>query len=147
MWDDAENMDDEFDPERERKRVEAMPVYQKAEELRELTRRIIESIDDEHVRMIHSNCMLEDSIILSEKIAAAEAIDDYVQKMEHATVIKLHAKNLLVRSDSLIFQGQLPKEYMSLLRKEIETFRLLFREWIKTFGESEKRDDGWGLFT
>ena len=147
MWDDAENMDDEFDPERERKRVEAMPVYQKAEELRDLTRRIIESIDDEHVRMIHSNGMLEDSIILSEKIAAAEAVDDYIQKMENATVIKLHAKNLLVRSDSLIFQGHLPKEYMSLLRKEIEAFRVLFREWIKTFGSAEKKDDGWGLFT
>lgn len=147
MWDDSENIDDnDVDPEKERKRVEAMPIYQKAEEIRELTRRIIDSIDDEHVRMIHSNCMLEDSIMLSEKIAAAEAVDDYIQKMECATIIKMHARNLLTKSDSLIFQGVLPKEYMSLLRKEIEAFRMLFLDWVRSFESAEKRDDGWGMF-
>jgi hypothetical protein len=33
-----------------------------------------------------------------------------------------------------------------LLRKEIEAFRLLFRDWIKTFHKSPKEGDGWGLF-
>lgn len=147
MWeDDSENMDNDFDPERERKRVEALPIYQKAEEIRDLTRRIIDSIDDEGVRVIHSNTMLEDSIILSVKIASAEAVDDYIQKMENATIIKIHARSLLSQSASLIFGETLPVEYLVLLRKEVEEFRVLFCEWVQTFNSAHRSNDGWGLF-
>lgn len=148
MWnDDDEEMDDaDYDPEKERKRVEALPIFQKAEEICELTRRIIDSIDDEEIRMIHSNIMLEDSIIIPEKIAGAEAMNDFVMKMENATVVKIHARSLQTQTASLIFEEVLPEEYLRLLRKEIEAFRLLFREWIKTFHKSPKEGDGWGLF-
>jgi hypothetical protein len=149
MWDDESdnsNNDDDFDPEQERRRVEALPIYQKAEEIRDLTRRIIDSIDDEEVRILHSNIMLEDSIILSIKIAGAEAVDDYILKMENATIIKIHARSLLAQSASLIFEGILPEEYLRLLRKEIEAFRLLFKEWVLTFHSAHKSNDGWGLF-
>jgi hypothetical protein len=149
MWeDDEEELSEEnaYDPERERKRVELLPVYQKAEEIRDLTRRIIDSIDDERVRVIHMNTMLEDSIIIPERIAAAEAVDDYVLKMENAIVVKIHARSLQNQSASLLFEGALPGEYLTLLRKEIETFRQLFKSWTKTFNASEKKDDGWGLF-
>jgi hypothetical protein len=149
MWDDESdnsNNDDDFDPEQERRRVEALPIYQKAEEIRDLTRRIIDSIDDEEVRILHSNIMLEDSIILSIKIAGAEAVDDYILKMENATIIKIHARSLLAQSASLIFEGILPEEYLRLLRKEIEAFRLLFKEWVLTFHRAHKSNDGWGLF-
>ena len=148
MWEDEPDDlgDDDYDPEKERRRVEAMPIYQKAEEICELTRRIIDSIDNEEVKMLHSNIMLEDSIILPSKIAGAEAVDDYIIKMENATIIKIHARSLLVQSTSLIFAGILPEEYLLLLRKEVEAFRLLFREWVKTFDECEKESDGWGLF-
>lgn len=148
MWnDDNEEMDDaDYDPEKERRRVEALPIFQKAEEICELTRRIIDSIDDEEIRMIHSNVMLEDSIVIPEKIAGAEAMNDFIMKMENATVVKIHARSLQTQTASLIFEEVLPEEYLRLLRKEIEAFRLLFREWIKTFHKSPKEGDGWGLF-
>ncbi|SKC45444.1 hypothetical protein [Ohtaekwangia koreensis] len=148
MWnDDDEEMDDaDYDPEKERRRVEALPIFQKAEEICELTRRIIDSIDDEEIRMIHSNVMLEDSIVIPEKIASAEAMNDFIMKMENATVVKIHARSLQTQTASLIFEEVLPEEYLRLLRKEIEAFRLLFREWIKTFHKSPKEGDGWGLF-
>jgi hypothetical protein len=149
MWEDSDDMDDsddDYDPEAERKRVESMPIFQKAEEILDLTRRIIDSIDDEEVKMIHSNIMLEDSIILPTKIAGAEAVDDYILKMENATIIKIHARSLQAQSASLIFQDCLPKDYLILLRQEIEAFRLLFKEWTKTFESAEKEGDGWGLF-
>ena len=148
MWEDNDDDadDNDYDPEQERKRMEALPIFQKAEEIRELTRRIIDSIDDEEVRMIHSNIMLEDSIILSAKIAGAEAMDDFIMKMENATIIKIHARSLLTQTASLLFEEVLPEEYLRLLRKEIEAFRLLFRHWIKTFHKSPKEGDGWGLF-
>jgi hypothetical protein len=148
MWedDDEANEENQYDPEKERNRVESLPVFQKAEEIRDLTRRIIDSIDDERVRMIHMNTMLEDSIIIPERIAAAEAVDDYVLKIENATIVKIHARSLQNQSVSLLFDGALPKEYLSLLKKEIETFRVLFIQWVKTFNKGEARDDGWGLF-
>jgi hypothetical protein len=151
MWEDEDpddlNEDDEgCDPEKEQRRVEALPIYQKAEEIRDLTRRIIDSIDDEEVKMIHSNIMLEDSLVLSVKIAGAEAVDDYVIKMENATLIKIHARSLQTQSASLIFEGTLPEEYLLLLRKEINAFRILFKEWVKSFDSATKEGDGWGLF-
>jgi hypothetical protein len=150
MWDDEEHEenddDDDFDPEKERKRVEALPIYQKAEEIYELTQRIVDSIDSDKVRMIHSNIMLEDSIVITTKIVGAEAMDDYILKMENATLVKIHARSLQTHTASLIFEGILPEEYLQLLRKEIEAFRLLFRDWIKGFHNAHKSGDGWGLF-
>jgi hypothetical protein len=148
MWeDDDENANDEdCDPEKERKRVEALPIFQKAEEIYELTRRIIDSIDNDKVKMLHSNIMLEDSIILAAKIAGAEAVDDFILKMENATIIKIHARSLQTQSASLIYQDILPKEYLLLLRKEIEVFKILFRDWVKSFESANKEGDGWGLF-
>lgn len=149
MWNDEEPEDDEdddFDPEKEQKRVEALPIYQKAEEICELTQRIIDSIDNDKVKMIHSNIMLEDSIIITAKIVGAEAVDDFVLKMENATIIKIHARSLQTHTASLLFEGILPEEYLQLLRKEIEAFRLLFRDWIQTFHTAHKSGDGWGLF-
>ena len=134
------------DPEKERRRVESLAIYQKAEDIRDLTRRIIDSIDDERIRMIHMNTMLEDSIVIPERIAAAEAVDDFVLKMENATIVKIHARSLQNQSESLLFDGALPKEYLSLLRKETEAFRLLFVEWVRAFRSSDARNDGWGLF-
>jgi len=149
MWEeDDDDHDDEsdYDPEKERKKLESLPIFQKAEEIRELTRRIIDSIDDDEVKMLHSNIMLEDSVIIPAKIAGAEAVDDFILKMENATIIKIHARSLQTQTASLIFEEVLPEEYLRMLRKEIEAFRLLFREWIKTFHKFPKDGDGWGLF-
>jgi hypothetical protein len=148
MWDDEPDdlRDEDCDPEKEQKRVEALPIYQKAEEIRELTQRIIDSIDDGEIRMLHSNSMLEDSMLIVDKIAAAEAVDDYILKMENATLIKMHARSLQAKSASLVFEDVLPKEYLYFLRKEIDAFRELFKVWLKSFEKCDKRDDGWGLF-
>jgi hypothetical protein len=149
MWEDEEHEeddDDDFDPEKERRRVEALPIYQKAEEIRELTQRIIDSIDSDEVKMIHSNIMLEDSVVITAKIVGAEAVDDFILKMENATLIKIHARSLQAQTASLLFEEILPEEYLQLLRKEIEAFRLLFLEWIKGFHTAHKSGDGWGLF-
>jgi hypothetical protein len=147
-WDEDDEVNDDSgcDPEQERKRVESLPIYQKAEELGDLTRRIIDSIDDEKIRMVYANTMLEDSMIIPDRIAAAEAVNDYIGKMENATIVKIHARSLLNQSASMVFDGSLPKEYLIFLQKEIEQFKLLFREWVSTFGNADKRDDDWGLF-
>jgi hypothetical protein len=150
MWDDDDNNfseeEDNCDPEKERRRVESLPIYQKAEELCELARMIIDSIDNEEVRMIHGNIMLEDSMIIPSRIASAEAVNDYIMKMENATIVKMHARSLQAQSASLVFEDILPKEYLVLLRKEIEAFRGLFKAWVQSFRGLPREDDGWGLF-
>ena len=44
MWEDDDDEPD-FDPEEERRKLESKPIFQKAEEIRELAQRIIETMD------------------------------------------------------------------------------------------------------
>ncbi len=148
MWDDDDDDEPDFDPEEERRKLEAKPIFQKAEEIRELAQRIIETMDkNDPEAEIQSSLMLEDSIIIPAKIAGAEAMDDYILKMENAVVIKIHARSLLTRTSSLKYLELVDHEYLQLLRDEIEGFRLLFKEWVATFHiDTVKEGDGWGLF-
>jgi hypothetical protein len=67
--------------------------------------------------------------------------------MENATLIKIHARSLLTQTASVKYLGLLNEQYVQLLRDEIEAFRLLFKEWVKTFDINTTREgDGWGLF-
>ncbi len=150
MWDDEEEEDEdaEFDPEAQRRKLEATPIFQKAEEIRELTHRIIETMDKDNPEAeVQSSLMLEDSIIIPAKIAGAEAVSDYILKMENAVIIKIHARSLLTRTSALKYLQLVDEEFLQLLRDELEVFQTLFKKWIKTFHEnSSKEGDGWGLF-
>jgi hypothetical protein len=147
MWDDDDDEPD-FDPEEERRRLEATPIFQKAEEIRDLTQRIVETMDkNDPESEIQSSLMLEDSMIIPAKIAGAEAVDDYILKMENAVIIKIHARSLLTRTASLKYLELVAPAYLQLLRDEIEAFRLLFRKWVASFElNTTKEGDGWGLF-
>jgi hypothetical protein len=147
MWDDDDDEPD-FDPEEERRKLESNPIFQKAEEIRELTQRIIDTMDkNDPESEVQSSLMLEDSIIIPAKIAGAEAVDDYILKMENAVIIKIHARSLLTRTSSLKYLELVDSAYLNLLRDEIENFRVLFRKWIASFHiDTTKEGDGWGLF-
>ncbi|MBL7857727.1 MAG: hypothetical protein JNM57_08560 [Cyclobacteriaceae bacterium] len=152
MWDDddeREDGDDEsFDPEAHQRKLEALPIYQKADEILELTQRIVDTLekDNPHAE-IHSSMMLEDAMIIPAKIAGAEAMDDYILKMENATLIKIHARSLLTQTASLKYLELVEMQYLQLLRDELDAFRFLFKEWVKSFETgTTKEGDGWGLF-
>lgn len=149
MWDDDDNDgdDDSYDPEAERRKLEALPIYQKALEILDLTEQIVDTFNDEERAKIHRQIMLEDAMIIPAKIAGAEAMDDYILKMENATVIKIHARSLLTQTSSAKYLDLQDERYLKLLRDEIETFRLLFKQWVATFEfDTTKEGDGWGLF-
>jgi hypothetical protein len=148
MWEDEEPDDTEFDPEEQRRKLEALPIFIKAEEIRELTHRIIETMDKDNPEAeVQSALMLDDSIIIPAKIAGAEAMDDYILKMENAVIIKIHARGLLTRTSSLKYLELVDQEYLQLLRDEIESFRILFKKWVASFqSNGTKEGDGWGLF-
>lgn len=146
MWEDDDDTD--YDPEEERRKLEAKPIFQKAEEILELTQRIVDTLDKNSPHAeVHSSVMLEDAMIIPAKIAGAEAMDDYILKMENAVIIKVHARSLLTQTSSLKYLELVDPAYLQLLRDEIEAFRLLFRKWIASFEiDTTKEGDGWGLF-
>ncbi|HEX5168583.1 MAG TPA: hypothetical protein VFW11_05375 [Cyclobacteriaceae bacterium] len=148
MWEDDDDDEPDFDPEEERRKLESKPIFQKAEEIRELAQRIVETMDkNDPESEIQSSLMLEDSMIIPAKIAGAEAMDDFILKMENAVIIKIHARSLLTRTSSLKYLELVDPEYLQLLRDEIEAFRLLFKDWVTTFHiDTTKEADGWGLF-
>ena len=146
MWDDDDD-DSGYDPEEERRKLESLPIYQKALEIFDLTSRIADTFDkDESVKPYHG-IMVEDSAIIPAKIAGAEAMDDYILKMENAVIIKIHARSLFTQTAALGYLTGVDEEYLQLLRNEIEEFKLLFKAWVKTFEiNTTKEGDGWGLF-
>jgi hypothetical protein len=149
MWEDDDDDNDEggYDPEEERRKLEALPIYKKALEILDLTEQIVDTFDDEDTARIHRQIMLEDAMIIPAKIAGAEAMDDYILKMENATVIKIHARSLLTQTSSAKYLDLQDERYLQLLRDEIEAFRLLFKKWVGEFEtDTTKEGDGWGLF-
>jgi hypothetical protein len=147
MWQDDDDEND-YDPEEERRKFESKPIFQKAEEILELTQRIVDTLEKSSPHAeIHASVMLEDAMIIPAKIAGAEAMDDYILKMENAVIIKVHARSLLTQTSSLKYLELVDTEYLQLLRNEIEAFRLLFLKWITSFEiDTTKEGDGWGLF-
>jgi hypothetical protein len=146
MWEDEDDDNGGLGPEEEGKDIEALPIYRKALEILDLTEQIVDTFADENMAKRHRESMLEDAMVLPAKIAGAEAMGNYVQKMENATVIKIHARSLLTQTASIKYLGLVNEQYVQLLRDEIEAFRLLFKEWVKTFDNTTNEGDGWGLF-
>lgn len=136
--------------------VEKMPVYKKAWEIMELGRKIglliskddIETDDEIKGEMLenYAQYILQNSSILPAKIAGAEGGDLYSIRMENATIIRKAARELLTDSTGLKMMGYPNLDYLQLLRDEIEEFRVLFAEWVKTFDEWNYIKDDWGLF-
>jgi hypothetical protein len=91
--------------------------------------------------------MMEDAMMIAAKISGAEAVDLYDIKMENATIIRKCARELYVRAGSLRFEEDIKdKEYIELLRNEIDEFRLLFIDWVASFDQWNYIIDRWELF-
>ncbi|MBM6498359.1 hypothetical protein H9X54_003465 [Flavobacterium macrobrachii] len=91
--------------------------------------------------------MLDDAMIISAKIAGAEGGNLYSIRMQNAAIIRDHAMHLYVQVGSLRFHKSFKEvEYVKLIRKEIDEFRLLFIEWVASFDTNNHFWDEWGLF-
>jgi hypothetical protein len=136
---------------------EKMPIYQKAMEIMDVVDSLIESvlntdIEFEHpieAEMIKHNLkyMGINASTIPAKIAGASHEDmPYDIKMENATIIRKAARELITDARGLEMHGYQDTEYLDLLRKEVEEFRILFAEWVKTFDCWNYIIDRWGLF-
>jgi hypothetical protein len=126
-----------------------MPLYKKAEQIFQLTEGLVQIIpaDNEFLQETTVRFMLENAMIIPSKIAGAEAADLYDLRMENAAIIRKAARELYVQAGSLRFEeGVTDKDYISLLRNEIDEFRLLFIDWVAGFDVWNYIKDDWGLF-
>ena len=90
---------------------------------------------------------MEDAILIPAKIAGAEAGDLYSIRMQNAVVVRYHALHLYAQMGSLRFHTKFKDlEYVTLIRKELDEFRLLFVEWIATFDTTNYIWDEWEMF-
>lgn len=149
MWDDfEENEEDdesEFDPKAHRDQIYSHPLMKKAKEIVSLTHALVGSLDEAR-KELYGGMMMEDAIIMSAKFAGAEGVNDYILKMENATIMKVHARHLHSMTYQLAMEETHAEEHLNLLREAIEEFKILFVAWVKGFDSADKYDDGWGLF-
>ncbi|NER16242.1 hypothetical protein [Spongiivirga citrea] len=145
--------DDDFDE--NRANWGDLPVYKKAEAIYDIVMRI-EKIDAEEEEGLsdyerdaiatHIDYMVENASIIPAKIAGAVSADLYDIQMENAVIIRKSARELLTDSTGLVSLGFKDVDYLEILRNEVDEFRILFAEWVKTFDPENYSIDRWGLF-
>lgn len=124
-----------------------LPIYKKGKEIFEVVNQICDLIPDDNKMLQHTKAiMLEDSMLLSVKVAGATGGGLYDIKMEAATLIRKAAMELMIQSHALEMFGFEYAEYFNIVRKLIEEYRLLFIEWINGFDKWDYVIDRWGLF-
>lgn len=136
--------------------IQKMPLFKKAWHITELAEKIADLVTEEEYGHLGENefgllrsqadFLREDAIILCPKIMGAESIDLYDLKMENAAIIRKSAREVSTRCTGLKMWGFKHGEYLELLRNEVEEFRVLFAEWVKTFDPWDYSIDRWGLF-
>jgi hypothetical protein len=123
------------------------PLFKKAMEICSLVSALIESLSDED-REFYESILLESASILAPKIGGAMGSDSWLVCMQNASIVRYHAEYLLTSTSGLKLFTKAEKQYVQLLRTEMEEFRALFKEWVGTFKALEKEEyvDEWGLF-
>lgn len=136
--------------------IQAMPLYQKAREISYLAHHLAESIDktdleeqddlDREILEDIASDFLKNSFDIPSLILRAEIVSFYAIKMENAVIIRKTAQELLRDLDEFETLGFQETEYLNILRDEIESFRHLFVQWVKTFDPEVYMIDRWGIF-
>ncbi len=136
---------------------EQLPLFKKAREIVDLVEHLVKAVENtdiEYENEIESEMMQhnldylrKNAMIIPAKIARV-ANDDiiYDLRMENAAIIRKAARELVTDARSLEMHGYKDEEYLDLLRKEVDEFRVLFAEWVKTFDPWNYIIDRWGLF-
>ena len=89
---------------------------------------------------------MENIYTIQAKICGAEAVRIWDLKIENAGIIRKCARELMVLYHSLKMFGFAEAAYYKIVRKLIEEFRLLFRDWVADFNPKHFIVDDWGLF-
>lgn len=144
MWDDEDKDDlDQFGKNPDN--ASNHPILLKSKDISALTIAIVGSLDEAR-KELYGHLMLEDAHVLQSRFLGAQATDDYIQKMENAVMMKIHARQLYDMTYQLALESTHAEEHLQLLRHSISGFKKLFVTWVRDFDPKQKIPDGWGLF-
>lgn len=126
------------------KNLGSLPVYRKALELCQMSRHIASFVTyDKDLRYLYrshslrdimADALLQDTRLISQQIARAEASDSTAVRIKSATFINIMLRNINSYCMGLEKDGVKEKEYLNLLRRELRSFRKSFKKWRKSFG-------------
>ena len=124
-----------------------MPLFKKSQEIADNLRTICDLIPEDNDYLQNTKThLLENTSVIQAKISGAEAVNLWDIKMENAAIIRKCARELMISYHSLTAFGFDEANYYLMVRKQIEEFRLLFREWVASFNPKHFIVDEWGLF-
>lgn len=124
------------------KNLRNIPVYKKALELSKMSREIASyvSYNKDLLKLYQSNShrdsiadsLLTDTILIPQKIALVENSNSYSERANTVTFINIMIRNINSYCTGLEKDGVKEKEYLNLLRIEIQSFRKSYKKWRKT---------------
>ncbi len=122
-----------------------LPIYKKAGEIIQTTSALIESFEEKDLADPIKGLMIENAMTMQAKIVNAEAGDFYSHRMDNAVLIKLAAREL--RSQTYLCEAMelTCRDYLNILREEIEEFRVLYLSWVKSFDVANDIKDEWSI--
>ena len=123
------------------------PIFIKSQEIYETLKIITDLIseDNEHLEFTKQH-ILENIYTIQAKLAGAYGVKIWDLKMENAAIIRKCARELMVLQHSLDAFGFPEVDYYKIVRRQLEEFRVLFRDWVLTFNPKHFIVDEWGLF-
>lgn len=124
------------------KNLGAIPVYQKALELREISKALASYVSVQtnvlsrcrsmSLRDTIADSLVNDTVLIPEQIAQAEYAQSYAERLSSASFINIMIRNINSYCLGLEKDGVKEKEYLNLLRAEIKSFRKSFTKWRRT---------------
>jgi hypothetical protein len=136
---------------------EKLPIFKKAREICDLVEHLVKVLENTDITFEkdiasemfkhHLDYLRKNAMIIPAKIAGVANEDTlYDLRMENAAIIRRAARELITDARGLQMHGYKDEEYLDLLRQELDEFRILFAEWVKTFDPWNYTIDRWGLF-
>lgn len=128
-------------------RIHKHPLFLKAEDIFQTVHTLSETLEREE-REMHMRILLESAMMLAPKILGALSSESWLLSMQNAALVRYHAQYLHTATSALHEISGVPEEYVKVLRSEMEEFRDMFKEWVRSFKdlEDEGIEDEWGLF-
>jgi len=124
-------------------RLQKLPLYAKALQIVEITNMLTEAFYEDKDQLNIAEQMKLNAHSIPAKIAGAEAGDLYSLRMESATMIKIAARELNAQTTLCKHMQLANKDYLQLLRDEIDQFRILYLQWVRSFDPNNDAPDEW----
>lgn len=123
------------------------PLLKQSKEILSIVSTLLDTCSDERVTAHHGAGLRESAMVVMVKLSSAIQSEDYLISMQNAAIIRDHAEYLRLSNHLLSSSGAFDETYVAMFRREMEQFRLLFREWAQTISKMERDgEDEWGLF-